>query len=119
MRISDWSSDVCSSDLLARRTVRDRVGAGFLSDFNQPLRNKRARDRGAEQIVALIARIGAHNREDEVADDFLAQIVDIDMIGLDTNQLGLGARGHELLALAQAGGEWTDLPAPGDPPAPQ
>src|SRR3546814_3140119 len=56
MRISDWSSDVCSSDL-----------------------------------------------------EFLAQIVDEDVFGLDTRGLGLLARGLEFLALPEIGGEGDDL----------
>ena len=48
---------------LARRAVRHRVGARFARDFDQPLRNQRPRDRRAEQIIALVTRVGAHHRE--------------------------------------------------------
>ena len=83
----------------------DGIGAGFAGDFDQPLGNQRARDRGAEQIVALIAGVGAHHREHEIAHEFFAQIVDIDVFGLDPHQLRLGARGFELFALTEVGGE--------------
>jgi hypothetical protein len=45
-------------------------------DLDLPLGDQRPGDRGAKQIVAFVARIGAHHREDEIADEFLAQIVD-------------------------------------------
>ena len=99
---------------LARRAMRHRVGAGFLGDLDQPLRNQRPRDRGAEQVIALVPRIGAHHREDEIADEFLFQIVDIDMFGLDPHQLGLGARGLQFFALPQIGGEGHHFAAIGD-----
>src|SRR3546814_4760820 len=45
MRISDWSSDVCSSDLLQRRLVR-RVGAAAASGAGAAAGNRgRAADR--------------------------------------------------------------------------
>src|SRR3546814_7049500 len=46
MRISDWSSDVCSSDLLARRHHLAQLGAGNL----HPIRRK-IRELPAGQVV--------------------------------------------------------------------
>src|SRR5690606_2973357 len=39
----------------------------------------------------------------------LAQVVDVDVLGLDAHHLRLGARRLELLALAEVGGEGDDL----------
>ncbi len=56
----------------------DGVGAGLLGDLDQALGDQRPRDRGAEQVLALIKRVGAEHREDEVAHELLAQVVDED-----------------------------------------
>ena len=96
---------------LAGGTVCDRVGASFPRDLDQALGNERAGDRGAEQVVAFIAGIGAHHREDEIAHEFLAQVVDVDVLGLDAHQFGLGAGRGEFLALAEIGGERHHLAA--------
>src|SRR5215208_8167710 len=56
---------------LAGGTMGDGIGAGCAGDLYQPLGNQRAGNRGAEQIDALIKRIGAEHREDKVADEFL------------------------------------------------
>src|SRR3546814_3206865 len=56
MRISDWSSDVCSSDLLARRRARrqpERRGHDH--------RQRDARD-GARRRMALMAQIRSEER---------------------------------------------------------
>ena len=89
----------------------DRVGADLLGDLDLPLGDQRAGDAGAEQVLPLVQRIGAEHREDEVADERLAQIVDEDF--LDAEHLGLAARRLELLALAEIGGEGDDLAAVG------
>ena len=76
-------------------------------DLDQVLGDHRPGDRGAEQVLALIERIGAEHREDEIAHEFLAHIDDADV--LDAEHLGLLARRLELLALAEIGGEGHDL----------
>ena len=63
------------------------------------------------RYCALVERVGAEHREDEVAHELLAQIVDEDVLGLDAEHLGLLARRLELLALAEIGGEGDDLAA--------
>ena len=88
-----------------------RIGAGLGGDLDQPLRDQRPGDRGAEQIEPFVERVGAEHREDEVADEFLAHILDIDVLGLDPEQLGLGARRLQLFALAEIGGEGDHLAA--------
>ena len=78
-------------------------------DLDLALGDQRPGDRGAEQILALVERVGAEHREDVVADELLAQIVDEDVLGLDAEQLGLAPRRLDLLALAEIGGEGDDL----------
>ncbi len=98
---------------LAGRAVRDRVGADLLGDLDLLLGDQRPRDRGAEQILALIERVGPEHREDVVAHELLAQVLDEDVLRLDAEQQRLVARGLELLALAEIGGEGDDLAAIG------
>ncbi len=94
---------------LAGGAVGDGVGAGLAGDLDQALGDQRAGDRGAEQVVAFVAGVGAHHREDEVADEFLAQVVDVDVLVRDAHHLGLGPRRLEFLALAEVGGEGDDF----------
>ena len=96
---------------LAGRAMGDRIGADLFGDLDLALGDQRAGDRGAEQILALIERIGAEHREDEVAHEGLAQVVHEDL--LDAEHLGLAAGGLQFLALAEIGGEGHDLAAIG------
>ena len=96
---------------LAGRAVRHRVGADLFGDLDLALRDQRAGDRGAEQVLAFVQRVGAEHREDEVAHEGLAQVVDEDL--LHAGVLGLLARRAEFLALAEIGGEGDDLAAIG------
>ena len=98
---------------LAGRAVGDRVGADLFGDLDLLLGDQRPRDRGAEQILALIDRVGAEHRKHVVADEFLAQILDEDVLRLDAEHQRLGPRRLELLALAEIGGEGDDLAAIG------
>ena len=91
--------------------MRHRVGAVFSGQFHQPLGDQRPRDGGAEQVLPFINRIGAEHREDEIAHEFLAHILDMDILALDPQKLGFLARRIKLLALAQIGGEGNDLAA--------
>ncbi len=91
--------------------MRHRIGAGLLGDLDLALGDQRPGDRGAEQILALIECIGAEHREDEVAAELLAHILDEDL--LDPGHLGLLARRLQLLALAEIGGEGHHLAAVG------
>ncbi len=58
----------------AGRAVGDRVGAFGARDLGLLLRDRRACDRSAEQVVAFVDRVGAQDREDEIARELLAQI---------------------------------------------
>ena len=88
---------------LARGPMRDRVGTGFLGDLDQALGDQRTRDRGTEQILALVDRVRAKHRVDEIAHELFAQIVDEDF--LHAERLGLGPDFVEFFALADIGGE--------------
>ena len=101
--IAEFEADLVIA--LACRAVRHRVGAHLTRDLNLALGDQRPRDRRAEQVQPLVQRVGAHHREDVIADEFLAQIVDEDMLGLHPRRFGLLARRLQLLALAQIGGE--------------
>ena len=98
---------------LAGRAVGDGVGADLARDLDQALGDQRPGDRSAEQIKALVLRVGAEHREHVVAHELLAQILDEDVLGLDAEHLGLGARRLQLPALAEVGGEGDDLRAIG------
>jgi hypothetical protein len=80
---------------LAGRAVADGVGAGFGRDLDQPLGDQGPRDGGAQKVKPLVKRVGAEHREDEVAHEFLAQVLDVD-VG-DAQHLGLLARGLQFL----------------------
>ena len=71
---------------LAGGAVGHRVGADLLGDLDLLLGDQRAGDGGAEQIQALVLRVGAEHREDVVAHELLAQILDEDVLGLDAEQ---------------------------------
>ena len=92
---------------LAGGPVRHRVGAGLGGDFDQAFGDQRPGDRGAEQVATFIQGVCAKHRHDEVAHEFLAQILDIDF--LDAEHLGFGAGRLQFLALAQIGGEGDHL----------
>lgn len=90
---------------LAGGTVAHRVGAGGARDLDLPLGDQRPRDRGAEQVFALVEGVGAEHGEDEIANELLAQVVDEDVLRLDTELQRLGTRRLEFLTLAEVGGE--------------
>src|SRR3546814_19322616 len=63
MRISDWSSDVCSSDrLIARHDQQQRVGVG-LCDRKRDRGGGVARYRLDEQRFLTVAHLLAHHRD--------------------------------------------------------
>src|SRR3546814_8524904 len=65
MRISDWSSDVCSSDLHDRRIEHD-IQRELLRDRRRD--GAVVRSRQAEDARCVIHRAGQHPREDQVGD---------------------------------------------------
>ncbi len=76
---------------LAGGAVGNGVGAGLVGDLDQTLGDQRARDGGAEQVLAFVDGVGAEHREHEVAHELFLEIVDVDF--LHAHLLGLGARG--------------------------
>ena len=79
----------------------DRVGAFGAGDFDLALGDHRARDRGAEQVVALVDGVGAHHRKHEVARELFAQVVDVEFARAGPERLLLEAGGF--LSLADIG----------------
>src|SRR3546814_2024215 len=62
MRISDWSSDVCSSDLgeaigLARRALDDHAIAALVGDDRRGGAAVARVDRGGEAVEAVVGRV--------------------------------------------------------------
>ena len=96
---------------LAGCTMGHRVGTGGFCDLNKTLGDQRTRNRGAQQIEALIDRIGAEHREDEIADELFADVLDKDVFRLDAQKLCFFARRLQFLALAEIGGKGDNLAA--------
>src|SRR5258705_10990460 len=94
---------------LAGRAMGHRVGADLFGDFDLLLRNQGPCDRRPQEILPLIDRVGAEHRKHVIADEFLAQILDEDVFGLDAEQQRLRPRRLEFLALAEIGGWWSTL----------
>ncbi len=94
---------------LAGCTVGNGVGTCFSSNLDQSFRNQRPRDGGAKQIDAFVHGVGAEHREDEVADEFLANVFDVDVFRLDPQHHRFFARWFQFFALPQVGGEGHDL----------
>ena len=98
---------------LAGGAVAHGIGARGARDVDLLLGDQRPRDRGAEQVDALIEGVGAEHREHIVAHELLAQILDEDVGRLDAEHQRLLARGLKLVALAEIGGERHHLGAVG------
>ncbi len=94
---------------LAGRAMGDGVCAFGARDLDEALGDQGPRDRGAEEIEPFILGIGAEHREDEVAHEFFAQVLDVD--AFHARAFSLAARRLELLALPKIGGEGHDLAA--------
>jgi len=109
--IGEFEADLVVA--LAGRTVTDGIGAGLQREVDLMLGDQRPGDRGAEQVLALVQRIGAEHREDEILHELFAHVLDEDVLGLDAQQLRLLARRRQFLALAEIGGEGHHLAAIG------
>jgi hypothetical protein len=94
---------------LAGRSVGHGVGVLLRRDLDLRLGDERPRDRRAEQVTALVHGIRAQHREEEVADELLAEIDDVNRAGAGAQ--GLLADRDGLLALAHIGAERHDLAA--------
>ena len=98
---------------LAGGTMADGVGTDLPGNLDLFLGDERPGNRSAEQIKPFVQGVGAHHREDIVADELLAQVFDEDMLGLDAHHHRLGARRLQFLALPEIGGEGDDFAAIG------
>ena len=78
-------------------------------DLDESLRDQRACDRGAEEVLAFVDRVGAEHREDEVAHELLADVLNVDVLDGDTHLKRLGPSGFDLFSLPKVGGEGDDL----------
>ncbi len=90
---------------LARRAMGHSVGANLSRDFNLLFGDQGPRNRRPQKIKTFILRVGPEHGEHIIADKFLAQIFNVNVLWLDAEQQSLGARGFKLLALAQIGRE--------------
>src|ERR1700731_289837 len=95
----------------AGRSVSDGVGTDLLRNLDLALRDEGPCDGSAEQVLALIERIGAEHGKYVIANELLAQILDKDVFRLDAQEERLVARRLELLALAKIGGKGDYLAA--------
>ena len=103
--IAEFEADLVVA--LAGGAVRYRVGARFARDFDLALGDQRPCDRRSEQVLAFVDRVGAEHREDKVAHELLAQIVDVYLSDAGGGRLGASRR--ELLTLTDVGGEGNDF----------
>ncbi len=85
--------------------MADRIGANLPSNLDLPLGDQRPGYRGAEQIQPFVQRVGTHHREDIIGDEFLAQVVDENMLRTDPHQFGLVPRRPQFFPLPKIGGE--------------
>ena len=92
---------------LAGGAVGDGVGLFQARDVDHALGDERTRDAGAEEILVLVKRVGADHREDEVAREFLGQVVDVALGRAGLERLLVEAL--EFLFLADVGAERDDL----------
>jgi hypothetical protein len=89
--------------------VGDGVSAGAGGDLGQAPGDQRPRDCGAQQILALVQRIGAQHRVDELPRELIAQVLDVDLA--HPRGFCFSSGGLEVLALADVGREGHDLAA--------
>ena len=94
---------------LAGCPMTDGVSADHVGNLDLALGDQRPGNRGAEQVDAFIDGIGAKHREHEIADEFLADIFDENVLRLHPGGERLGAGGLKLFALAEVCGEGDDF----------
>src|SRR5690606_19288938 len=94
---------------LAGCAMSHRVSAGLFGDLNEALGDQRTGDGRSQKVGALVKRVGAEHGEHEIADKFLAQIIDIDLA--DAEHFGLLACRLEFFTLAKIRRESNDFRA--------
>ena len=107
--IAEFEADLVIA--LAGGAVADGVGADHVGNLDLALGDQRPGNRGAEEVDALVDGVGAEHREDEVADEFLAHVLDEDVFRLHAGGQRLLAGRLQLLALAEISGEGDDFAA--------
>ena len=111
---------------LAGGAVGDRVGVFRAGNFHHALGDQGPGDAGAQKILALVNGPGLDHRENEVAGEFLPQIVDVAYAGAGAERLFLqtvqflllahvGAKGHNLgrIGFLQPGEQHGSVQTPG------
>ena len=83
----------------------DGIRTGLGRDLDKSLGNKRTGDGRAEEIETFVNGVGAEHRENEIANELFADILNVDVFRLDPEKLRLLACGLKLFALAEIGGE--------------
>ncbi len=94
---------------LAGRAVRYGVRSSLYRDLDLALGDQRPGDGRSQQVFALVDRVGPKHGEHEIAHEFLAQILDVDVFRLDPKLQRLTPRRLQFLALAEIGGKGHDL----------
>ena len=64
---------------LTRRAVCDGVGLFLLRDFHHAFGNQRPGDARAEKVLAFVNRARVNHRIDEVAREFLLEVVHVNL----------------------------------------
>ena len=89
----------------------DGVGPFPFGDFNLATGDQRPGDGSAEQIRTFVDGIGAKHRENIVADEGFAKVLDVHLTGAHFHRLGL--HGPHVLTLTEVGTERDHLVAEG------
>ena len=83
--------------------VSHSVCPALCGNLHETLGDERTGDGCAQQVFALIQRIGSEHREDEIRCELFAQVVNVDFF--HAHRFGFGAGRAELFALADVGCE--------------
>jgi hypothetical protein len=89
--VTEFEADLVVA--LAGGAVADRICADLAGNLDLPLGDQGPGDRGAEQILPLIDRVGPEHREHIIAHELLAHVLDEDVLRLDAEQLRLARAG--------------------------
>jgi hypothetical protein len=87
--------------------VGDGVGFFFARDFDHALGDERSGDAGAEKILALVNRASLDHRENKIAREFFAEVVDVKFRCAGFHRLFVET--FEFFLLADVGAERDDF----------
>ena len=93
----------------AGRAMRHRVGALRFGDLHHALGDQRPGEGSAQQIFALIDGARAQGGEDEIVEEFEAQVFDIALAGAGSD--GFGLQAAQFFRLTQVSREADDFAA--------